>query len=126
MAESPQRFLEAIARALGEDVAPHVSDRFAQMQCKAAAELIGNLAQELAWAPEPFARREAELDALLDRLRQAGWNGGDQSHPAPLDELAAALRWLAHQPASAQAAIDAHLMAELDRQVAALRRGMFR
>jgi hypothetical protein len=126
MAESPQRFLEAIARALAEDVAPHVADRFAQMQCKAAAELIGNLAQELAWAPEPLERREAEQRALVEALRQAGWDGGEEGHRALGDELAAALRWLSHQPATAQTAVDAHLMADLDRQVAALRRGMFR
>jgi hypothetical protein len=135
MPESARQLLEGIAHALSEDVSPHVSDRFAQMQCQAAAELLGNLAQELDWATEPLLRRNAELRATLDVLREAGWSVRAEPDPsappeqvrlALLDELAAALRWLSGQPAPVQEKIDAHLRAELDRQVASLRRGMFR
>jgi hypothetical protein len=135
MPESARRLLDGIARALAEDVAPHVSDRFAQMQCKAAAELLGNLAEELDWAPEPLRRRNTELREILEALRQAGWTAAakpepslppDQVRSALLHELAAALRWLTHQPAPVQETIDAQLRADLDRQVASLRRGMFR
>lgn len=135
MAESAQRLLEGIARALAEDVSPHVEDPFAKMQCKAAAELLGNLAEELDWAPEPVRRRNAELTRLLDTLRDAGWaargerDAGaapDRLQAALLDELAEALRWLSTQPEPVQETIDTQLRDDLDRQVASLRRGMFR
>jgi hypothetical protein len=135
MAESARQLLDGIARALAEDVAPHVDDPLAQMQCKAAAELLGNLAEELDWAPEPVRRRNDELRGMLEALRQAGWEARQQPNQsaapgsvqaALLDELAEALRWLSTQPAEAQETIDAQLRADLDRQVASLRRGMFR
>ncbi|HTX12822.1 MAG TPA: hypothetical protein VME22_29665 [Solirubrobacteraceae bacterium] len=135
MPESARRLLDGIARALAEDVSPHVHDPFAQMQCKAAAELLGNLANELDWAPEPIRRRNDELRRLLEVLRQAGWGTRPEpdESPAPsearaalLGELADALRWLSTQPAPVQETIDAQLRADLDRQVASLRRGMFR
>jgi hypothetical protein len=135
MAESARRLLDGIARALAQDVSPHVDDPFAQMQCKAAAELLGNLADELDWAPEPARRRNEELSRILEALREAGWSAGpeiDQSLPPELaravllDELADALRWLSTQPEPVQETVDAQLRADLDRQVASLRRGMFR
>ena len=135
MPESARRLLDGIARALAEDVSPHVDDPFAQMQCKAAAELLGNLADELDWAPEPVRRRNEELRAILEALREAGWSvsagavsslAPDEERRALLDELARALRWLSTQPGPVQATIDAQLRADLDRQVASLRRGMFR
>jgi hypothetical protein len=135
MAESARRLLDGIARALAEDVSPHVDDPFAQMQCKAAAELLGNLAEELDWAPAPVLRRNAELRGILEALRDAGWNARPEPDPsatpdrvqaAILDELAEALRWLSTQPVAVQETIDAQLRADLDRQVASLRRGMFR
>ncbi len=135
MAESARRLLDGIARALAEDVSPHVDDPFAQMQCKAAAELLGNLAEELDWAPEPVRRRTAELGGILEALRSAGWEvrpEPDESLPPDelrevlLRDLAEALRWLSTQPEPVQGTIDAQLHADLDRQVASLRRGMFR
>jgi hypothetical protein len=135
MAESARRLLDGIARALAEDVSPHVDDPFAQMQCKAAAELLANLAEELDWAPEPARRRNDELRGILEAVRNAGWQARpypdeslppDQLREVLLDELAAALRWLSTQPVAVQATIDARLRADLARQVAALRRGMFR
>lgn len=135
MAESARRLLDGIARALAEDVSPHVDDPFAQMQCKAAAELLANLADELDWAPEPVRRRNAELRRILEALRETGWVARfepDESLPpsegqaALLKELAAALRWLSTQPLPVQQTIDAQLRADLDRQVASLTRGMFR
>jgi hypothetical protein len=133
--ESARALLEGIARALSEDVSPHVGDRFAQMQCKAAAELLGNLADELDWAPEPIERRNRELVEILRVLRRAGWPsrpGPDPADPPArarsvhLDELGEALRWLADQPPEAREAVDGALRADLERQVSALRRGMFR
>ena len=135
MAESARQLLDGIARALAEDVSPHVDDPFAQMQCKAAAELLANLAEELDWAPAPVRRRNDELRGMLEALRDAGWEGRqepDQSlapyevQAALLEELAEALRWLSTQPQPAQETIDALLRAALHRQVASLRRGMFR
>jgi hypothetical protein len=135
MAESARQLLDGIARALAEDVSPHVDDPFAQMQCKAAAELLGNLADELDWAPEPVRRRTEELRGILEALREAGWSTGledaaslppDDEQRALLDELARALRWLSSQPRPVQETIDALLRADLDHQVASLRRGMFR
>ena len=136
MTESAHRLLDGIARALAEDVSPHVDDPFAQMQCKAAAELLANLAQELDWAPEPVRRRNAELRGILEALRSAGFQArpepGDDSLPPDelrevlLNELAEALRWLSTQPVAVQETIDAQLRADLDRQVTSLRRGMFR
>ncbi len=135
MPESARRLLNGIARSLAQDVSPHVDDPFAQMQCKAAAELLANLAEELDWAPEPVRRRNAELHGILGALVEAGWEARpetDQSLPpdqlqgALLDELAEALRWLSTRPLPVQKAIDAQLRADLDRQVASLRRGMFR
>ncbi|HEX4280667.1 MAG TPA: hypothetical protein VHZ27_07850 [Solirubrobacteraceae bacterium] len=135
MAESARLLLEGIARSLAEDVSPHVDDPFAQMQCKAAAELLGNLSEELDWSAEPLRRRNAELRGILDALRNAGWaarSEPDVSLPPGelrevlLDDLAAALRWLSTQPEPVQETIDSQLRADLDRQVASLRRGMFR
>jgi hypothetical protein len=135
MAESARQLLEGIARALAEDVAPHVGDRFAQMQCKAAAELLGNLAAELDWAPEPIEQRNRELRELLEALRRAGWPTDAAGEPTDspalhqarlLDELRSALRWLAERPPETREAVDAMLRDDLERQVAALRRGMFR
>jgi hypothetical protein len=135
MPESARQLLNGIARALAEDVSPHIEDPFAQMQCKAAAELLGNLAEELDWAPEPIRRRNDELRGILGALQEAGWKAApetDESLPpahvqgALLNELAEALRWLSTQPLPIQETIDARLRADLDRQVAALRRGMFR
>jgi hypothetical protein len=135
MPESARRLLNGIARALADDVSPHVDDPFAQMQCKAAAELLGNLAEELDWAPEPVRRRNEELRGILGALRDAGWEtrpelddslSPDDLRAALLDELAGALRWLSTQPLPVQEAIDAQLRADLDRQVTSLRRGMFR
>ena len=135
MPESARRLLNGIARALAEDVSPHVDDPFAQMQCKAAAELLGNLAEELDWAPDPVRRRNDELHGILAALQEAGWEARpeadqslapDQLRRGLLDELAQALRWLSTQPLPVQETIDAQLRADLDRQVASLRRGMFR
>lgn len=135
MAESARRLLAGIARALAEDVSPHVDDPFAQMQCKAAAELLGNLSEELDWSPEPVRRRNAELRGILDALRNAGWAARpepevslapDQLREVLLDDVAEALRWLSTQPEPVQETIDSQLRADLDRQVASLRRGMFR
>jgi hypothetical protein len=135
MPESARRLLDGIARALAEDVSPHVDDPFAQMQCKAAAELLGNLADELDWAPEPIRRRNAELRGMLEALRNAGWEARPEpneslppsgAQAALLEELAEALRWLSTQPVAVQKTVDAELRADLDRQVASLRRGMFR
>jgi hypothetical protein len=135
MAESARRLLEGIARALAEDVSPHVDDPFAQMQCKAAAELLGNLSEELDWSPERVRRRNAELRGILDALRNAGWSARperdvslppDELREVLRDDVAEALRWLSTQPETVQGTIDAQLRADLDRQVASLRRGMFR
>jgi hypothetical protein len=140
MAESARTLLEGIARALSEEVAPHVSDRYAQMQCKAAAELLANLATELEYAPAPIERDNDELRALLGALAAGGWRESAPGSPSRADasgppervraallaEVAEALRWLAAQPAELQRAVDTRLAADLERQVAALRRGMFR
>src|ERR1700744_3445873 len=87
MPDSPQRLLHAIAVALTEEVAPHVDDPFARMQCKAAAELLANLADELDWARAPLQRRNDELRAILDALRRSGWRG--PSPPAAEGQAAA-------------------------------------
>lgn len=133
MAESARQLLEGIARALADDVSPHVSDRFAQMQCKAAAELLGNLAAELDWAPGPLEARNDELREIVAALQEAGWPGQTPEAADPgqlrrelLDQLGAGMRWLAAQPAPVRERIDGMLREDLDRQVAALRRGMFR
>jgi hypothetical protein len=144
MPESARQLLEGIARALADDVSPHVSDRFAQMQCKAAAELLGNLAAELDWAPGPLEARNDELRDIVAALQEVGWPGqtpaladasGQTRGPADapgqlrldlLDHLGAGMRWLADQPAPVRERIDGMLRDDLDRQVAALRRGMFR
>jgi hypothetical protein len=134
MPESARQLLEGIARALADDVSPHVSDRFAQMQCKAAAELLGNLAGELDWAAGPLEARNDELAEILAALGDAGWPGqapGPADSPGQLrrdllERLGAGMRWLADQPAPVRERIDGMLRDDLDRQVAALRRGMFR
>ena len=137
MADSPRQLLESIAQALAQDVSPHVQDRFAQMQCRAAAELLGNLAAELEWATEPVEERNRQLRELLDALGRSGWEAW-QTRDAPgpgagavptretlLDELRDGMRWLATQDPGAADEVDALLRADLDRQVASLRRGMF-
>src|ERR1700726_1900345 len=114
MSEPARQLLEGIARALAQDVSPHVADPFAQMQCKAAAELLGNLAAELDWAPEPIERRNAELRAILEALERAGWKRKDTAPDSPpplarsalLHELGEALHWLGDQPAEAREAVD--------------------
>jgi hypothetical protein len=142
MPDSPRQLLEAIARALTEEVAPHVDDPFAQMQCKAAAELLANLADELDWAPAPRRARNEQLRTIRDALRRSGWPGADRSEsdsaPTPgrdeveatraalLAELREGMAWLAGAPAEAATEVDQLLRADLDQQVAALRRGMFR
>jgi len=117
MPDSARELLDAVARALRDEVAPHVADQFAEMQCKAAAELLGNLAGELDWAPQAIERRRAWDRELLAALRAAGWEGPD--------DVAPALRWLARQPRQVSQPVDALLRDDLERQVAALRRGMF-
>jgi hypothetical protein len=142
MPESPRQLLQAIAVALTEEVAPHVDDPFAQMQCKAAAELLANLADELDWAPAPREARNEQLRAVRDALRRSGWPGADRSEPdsagapahdateatraALLAELREGMDWLASAPGEAATEVDQLLRADLDQQVAALRRGMFR
>jgi hypothetical protein len=138
MRESPRQLLEGIALALSQDVSPHVEDRFAQMQCKAAAELLGNLAGELEWAAGALEDRNIELREMLAALQRSGWPAwAARSAPSPeasaaetrgalLDELRDALRWLAGQDPAAAAEVDALLRADLARQVASLRGGMFR
>jgi hypothetical protein len=138
MRESPRQLLEGIALALAQDVSPHIEDRFAQMQCKAAAELLGNLAAELEWAAGPLHERNAELREILAALEHSGWPAWS-ARPSPaaeasaaqaravlLDELRDAMRWLAGQDPAAAAEVDALLSADLARQVASLRGGMFR
>ncbi len=138
MPESPRRLLEGIALALAQNVSPHVEDRFAQMQCKAAAELLGNLAAELEWAAEPLEERNRALREMLAALQRSGWAAwtaraaptpeasAAQTREALLDELRDALRWLAGQDPAAAAEVDALLRADLAAQVASLRGGMFR
>ncbi len=50
----------------------------------------------------------------------------EQLQRALLDELADGLRWVSEQPATVRDPIDALLRDDLERQVASLRRGMFR
>jgi len=142
MPDSPRQLLQAIALALTEEVAPHVDDPFAQMQCKAAAELLANLADELDWAQAPLHARNQQLRAILDALQRSGWPAANRSasgsapSPAPdgaeatraalLAELREGMRWLAAAPPEAATEVDQLLRADLDQQVAALRRGMFR
>jgi hypothetical protein len=142
MPDSPRQLLQAIALALTEEVAPHVDDPFAQMQCKAAAELLANLADELDWAPAPLHARNEQLRAVRDALLRSGWPGADRSESdgaaspagdgpeatraALLAELREGMDWLAGAPAEAAAEVDQLLRDDLDQQVAALRRGMFR
>jgi hypothetical protein len=142
MPDSPQRLLQGIAVALTEEVAPHVDDPFARMQCKAAAELLANLADELDWAQAPLQRRNDELRTILDALRRSGWSGhgpsGADGRPAAreagaeatraelLAELREAMRWLAGQAPEAAVEVDELLRSDLENQVAKLRRGMFR
>ena len=138
MPDSPQRLLQGIAVALTEEVAPHVDDPFARMQCKAAAELLANLADELDWAQAPLQRRNDELRAILDALRRSGWSGpgpsGADGRPAAREagaeatraELREAMRWLAGQAPEAAVEVDELLRSDLENQVAKLRRGMFR
>ena len=142
MPDSPRQLLQAIAVALTEEVAPHVDDPFAQMQCKAAAELLANLADELDWAPAPLQARNEQLRTLRDALRRSGWPGADRSESdsasppardgvqatraALLAELREGMAWLADAPEAAATEVDQLLRADLDQQVAALRRGMFR
>lgn len=138
MRESPHRLLEGIALALAEDVAPHLEDRFAQMQCKAAAELLANLAGKLDWAEGPLREQNQRLAEMVAALRRSGWEPW-RIRPAPapdaepiaaratlLDELQEALQWLADVDPAMAADVDALLRADLERQTAALRRGMFR
>jgi hypothetical protein len=134
MADAVRQLLEGIAVALAEDVSPHVEDRFAQMQCKAAAELLGNLAGELEWSQAPIERRNAELREMLEALVAGGWSARPptaegtspaQVRDALLEELGEGLRWLAEHPRVDARPIDALLRKDLERQVASLRRGMF-
>jgi hypothetical protein len=143
MPDSPRQLLQAIAVALTEEVAPHVDDPFAQMQCKAAAELLANLAGELDWAPALREAGNEQLRTLRDALRRCGWPGAEagsasdsDSPPARdgveatraalLAELREGMAWLADTPEEAATEVDQLLRADLDQQVAALRRGMFR
>src|ERR1700744_1656999 len=100
MPDSPQRLLHAIAVALTEEVAPHVDDPFARMQCKAPAELLANLADELDWARAPLQRRNDELRAILDALRRSGWSGPS---PSAAEGQAAAQSAPARQAGGARA-----------------------
>jgi hypothetical protein len=123
MPESSEQLLGGIATALSQDVVPHVEDPFALMQLKAAIELLENLTRELDWSAPFLERRGAELKALRAALRAAGYAGPCE---VLADEVGAGLRWLAGQPAAARAPVDALLRAAVDREVAELRRGMFR
>src|ERR1700722_20095148 len=122
MPDSPRQLLQAITIALTEEVAPHVDDPFAQMQCKAAAELLANLADELDWAPAPQQARNEQLRAVRDALRRSGWPGADRSEPdsagapahdateatraALLAELREGMDWLASAPGEAATEVD--------------------
>ena len=63
------RLLEGVAAALRTHVAPHVDDRFAQMQLRAIDELLRNLAGRVEWSLPELEAELDELEGLLAELR---------------------------------------------------------
>jgi hypothetical protein len=130
--ESVERLLDGIAEALAEEVLPHVQDELAQMQLKAAAELLRNLAARVEWHPrelEAECARLEELASLLGAEPEAPAEGLAERHEALLARVAAALRRLEEDPggdAAARAEVHRRLRAGAEAEVARLRRGMYR
>ena len=70
------RLLEGIAAALRNQVQPHVTDRFAQMQLRAMDEVLRNLAQHVNWSLTEVAEEIDEIERMLAKVEQTGWLHG--------------------------------------------------
>jgi hypothetical protein len=68
------RLLEGVAASLRTHVEPQVSDRFARMQLRAIDELLRNLAGRVEWSVADVSRETTEIEDLLTRLEQHGWD----------------------------------------------------
>jgi hypothetical protein len=88
------RLLEGVAAALREHVEPHVTDRFAQMQLRAIDELLRNLAGRVEWSLAELSREVADIERLLDTLKEVGLPAEDDDarlgKSAPLSSVDAA------------------------------------
>jgi len=71
-----ETLLNGVARALIEQVLPHVSSRSARGQLYAAVDVLRNAARRLEWAAAPLVveaeSAEAALRSAAARLREAG------------------------------------------------------
>ncbi|HEX3737505.1 MAG TPA: hypothetical protein VHV53_08165 [Solirubrobacterales bacterium] len=140
--EPVDKLLGGIAVALTEEVLPQVDDPLAQMQLKAAAELLGNLAGRTTWDPAQVDAETAELARTVAALEAAG--GPRPQAPAEvaddaigrrretLAELAAGLRWLAEsgagddRPRELWDRVHADLSVAVGEEIERLKRGMYR
>lgn len=89
------RLLEGVAAALREHVEPNVTDRFAQTQLRAIDELLRNLAGRVEWSLTELSREVADIERLLDALREVGLPAEDDyarrpGESAPLRSVDAA------------------------------------
>jgi hypothetical protein len=88
------RLLEGVAAALREHVEPNVTDRFAQTQLRAIDELLRNLAGRVEWSLAELSREVADIERLLDALREVGLPAEDDyarpGESAPLRSVDAA------------------------------------
>jgi hypothetical protein len=75
------RLLEGVAASLRTHVEPQVSDRFARMQLRAIDELLRNLAGRVEWSVADVSRETRDIEDLLTRLEQQGWE--DERGPGP-------------------------------------------
>jgi hypothetical protein len=136
------RLLEGVAAALRTHVAPHVDDRFAQMQLRAIDELLRNLAGRVEWSLPELEAELDELEGLLAELRAAGWTeeaaGDDHHRPAGsvpgalahraalLARLTAAAAWAQQSDSdAARALVTARLRSANDRERGRLQSGMY-
>ncbi|HEY8495108.1 MAG TPA: hypothetical protein VIN04_14545 [Myxococcota bacterium] len=140
-----ERMLDGVARALLEQVLPHVTTRAARGQLFAAVDVLRNLERRVAWASEPLQTEagsiEAALRAAAEQLRAAGeaalaarlvepiatWPPAPEARVAAARAaLDAAFEALAAEPAgaaAARAALGAHLAAQAVRDLAPLAQG---
>jgi hypothetical protein len=138
--EPVDKLLGGIAVALTEEVLPQVEDPLAQMQVKAAAELLGNLASRTTWDPVQVDAETAELAKTVAVLEAAGWPRASAEpaedaigrRRATLAELAAGLRWLAESKAGDERArqlwdrVHEDLSGAVGEEIERLKRGMYR
>jgi hypothetical protein len=130
MQNSLERLLQGMAETLARTVAPATDDPYASAQAMAAAELLLNLAERVTWDPGYLLAHAEETRGLVEDAGLGAAPAGDD--PAALERhaaahltalsQAAARAWTDGTPAGERERVAALVDAELDGELARLRR----